>query len=160
MKTLTDLMKTDLVTIPADMPIPELARLLSRRMISGAPVVDDRGTLVGVVSLSDVAAWSATGQPARLQSGRRNLYYSDLEVEDYLVGSFTVEDFGPMGVVRDIMTPAVYSLPETSTVLEAAELMRRSHVHRVLVTREGKAVGIVTTMDLVGELARLLASQG
>lgn len=159
MKRVKDIMQAEVVTVPADMPIPELAGLLSRRMISGAPVVEADGKLLGVVSLSDIAAWSATGRAARLEAARKNLYYSDAELEDYLVGFFTVDDFGPDGVVRDIMTPAVYSLSEDATLLEAAELMKRARIHRVLVTRDGQAVGIVSTMDLVIELTDLLAAK-
>jgi CBS domain-containing protein len=150
MKMLKDLMNRELITVPPDMPVAELAGLLSNRMISGAPVVDEQGQVIGVVSLSDVAAFSASGR-ANLQAGR-DMYYSVPEMEDYLVGFFTVDDLSAGATARDIMTPAVYALGEEATVLEAAEMMRASRIHRIIVTHEGRPVGIVTTMDLVGVL--------
>jgi len=150
MKTLNDLMNRDLVTVPPDMPVSELAGLLSTRMISGAPVVDGSGKVIGVVSLSDIAAFSASGR-AGLQTDR-DMYYSVPEMEDYLVGFFTVDDFSPGATVRDIMTPAVYTLGQEATMLEAAEMMRAARIHRIIVTQDGQPVGIVTTMDLVGAL--------
>jgi CBS domain-containing protein len=136
MKKLKDLMNRDLVTVPPDMPVSELAGLLSTRMISGAPVVDEAGKVVG---------------RAGLQTDR-DMYYSVPEMEDYLVGFFTVDDFSPGATVRDIMTPAVYTLGQEATILEAAEMMRAARIHRIIVTQEGHPQGIVTTMDLVGAL--------
>lgn len=154
MKTLKDVMKRDVITVPPDMPVSELAGLLTNRMISGAPVVDASGQVLGVVSLSDVAGFSATGRTG-LETDR-NLYYGVPEMEDYLVGFFTVHDLAPEATVADIMTSAVYTLGEGATVLEAADLMRSSRIHRILVTEEGRPTGIVTTMDLVGALCDLL----
>ncbi len=50
------------------------------------------------------------------------------------------------------MTPAIDSVSEDATVSEVASRMLDSHVHRLLVTRDGKPVGIVTTSDLLGLL--------
>ena len=55
-------------------------------------------------------------------------------------------------VVREIMTPAVYSVPEDTPVSRIAETMIDSHIHRVLVTRGEQVVGIVTSSDLLGLL--------
>jgi CBS domain-containing protein len=151
MKKLKDLMTRDLVVVPPDMPVSELAGLLSTRMISGAPVVDAEGKVIGVVSLSDIAAFSASGQGG-LQTDRDNMYYSVPEMEDYLVGFFTVTDLSPGATVRDIMTPAVYNLGQEATILEAADMMRAARIHRIIVTQDGHPQGIVTTMDLVGAL--------
>jgi signal-transduction protein with cAMP-binding, CBS, and nucleotidyltransferase domain len=98
----------------------------------------------------DIAAFSASGR-AGLQTDR-DMYYSVPEMEDYLVGFFTVDDFSPGATVRDIMTPAVYTLGQEATILEAAEMMRAARIHRIIVTQEGHPQGIVTTMDLVGAL--------
>ena len=56
--TAADLMIRDVVTIPADLPLQEAARLLSRTQISGAPVVDSQGKCVGVLSATDFLRWS------------------------------------------------------------------------------------------------------
>jgi len=54
--------------------------------------------------------------------------------------------------VRDIMTPALVSVTEDATVSEVASKMLDGHVHRLLVTREGQPLGIITTSDLLGLL--------
>ena len=54
--------------------------------------------------------------------------------------------------VADIMTPRVYTVKEDATVSEIASLMLKGHLHRLLVTREDRAVGIITTSDLLGLL--------
>ena len=54
--------------------------------------------------------------------------------------------------VGDIMNPKIYSVTEDATVSEVASLMLKGHLHRLLVTREDRAVGILTTSDLLGLL--------
>ena len=50
------------------------------------------------------------------------------------------------------MNPKIYSVKEDATVSEIASLMLKGHIHRLLVTREDRAVGIITTSDLLGLL--------
>ena len=53
-------------------------------------------------------------------------------------------------LVKDIMTPTVFSVGEDATVAEIASVMLRGHLHRLLVTRDERPVGIVSTSDLLG----------
>ena len=48
------------------------------------------------------------------------------------------------------MNPKIYSVREDATVSEIATLMLNGHIHRLLVTREDRAVGVITTSDLLG----------
>ena len=50
------------------------------------------------------------------------------------------------------MNPKIYSVKEDATVSEIASMMLKGHIHRLLVTREDRAVGIITTSDLLGLL--------
>ena len=52
--------------------------------------------------------------------------------------------------VGEIMTPTVFSVGEDASVSEIASLMLRGHLHRLLVTRDERPVGIVSTSDLLG----------
>jgi CBS domain-containing protein len=54
--------------------------------------------------------------------------------------------------VASIMNPRIYSVREDATVSEIASMMLKGHLHRLLVTREDRAVGIITTSDLLGLL--------
>jgi predicted transcriptional regulator len=147
--TASDLMTPGVLTVLNDMTVRELAGFLMENEISGAPVADAQGRLVGVVSLADIAAVASgesrgTGEEGSSFFGRD--WEDGLEEED-------VEDLPLDGVhVADIMNPKIYSVREDATVPEIASLMLNGHLHRLLVTREDRAVGIITTSDLLGLL--------
>jgi CBS domain-containing protein len=146
--TASDLMNPEVLTVQTDMTVRELASFLIDNEISGAPVADAEGRLVGVVSLADIAA-AATGEDRSGEDGSGyfgRAWDDSLEEED-------VEDLPLDGMrVADIMTPRVYSVKEDATVSEIASLLLKQHLHRLLVTREDRAVGIITTSDLLGLL--------
>ena len=122
--TAGDLMNPRILAVPFDMPIQDLAAFLLDHEITGAPVKDEEGLLIGVVSLVDLAAVVA-------------------EQDD--------ENEGPE-LVADIMSDGVIGVDENAPVTEVAERMLKDHLHRVLVLRDGEAVGIVSTSDLLGLL--------
>ena len=147
--TASDLMNPEVLTVQTDTTVRELASFLIDNEISGAPVADGEGRLVGVVSLADIAA-AATGEA---RSGEDGSGYFGRAWEDDSLDEEDVEDLHLDGMrVADIMTPQVYSVKEDATVSEVASLMLKGHIHRLLVTREDRAVGIITTSDLLGLL--------
>lgn len=123
--TAGDLMNPELLTLPDDMTVAEAAGFLLENEISGAPVEDQNGEIVGVVSLVDIVSSALSPD-------------GEADLEDLLVA--------------DIMTPEVTAVSEDATVAEVATAMLNGHVHRLLVTREGNAVGLVSTSDLLGLL--------
>jgi CBS domain-containing protein len=141
--TAGDLMNPEILTVDADMTVRELAAFLVENEISGAPVQDDEGRIVGVVSLVDVAAVHSESEEG------------DAESSPFGAGG-EGESNGDGGrdnlMVADVMTPMVYSVTEDATVSEVASAMLKGHLHRVLVTREDRAVGIISTSDLLGLL--------
>lgn len=142
--TAGDLMNPEILTVDADMTVRELAAFLVENEISGAPVQDDEGRIVGVVSLVDVAAVHSEGDDDAQRTGL-----------PFARGHASEPD-GDGGrdslTVADIMTPMVYSVTEDAQVSEVASAMLKGHLHRVLVTREDRAVGIISTSDLLGLL--------
>jgi CBS domain-containing protein len=79
-----------------------------------------------------------------------------VDARKHLVGVVSVTDIveqrvesEPGTLVRDIMTPTVYTIPEDTPVSEVARTMIAGRIHRLFVTREGHVVGIVTTLDLL-----------
>jgi CBS domain-containing protein len=155
-----EVMSRDVVMVRDDMTLQEVATFLTENQISGAPVEDPEGRLVGVVSLSDVAR--ATSEQSHLEAERPRTERPSVPVPDYYLRgwerrltveeleSFQVEDPGLL--VSEIMTPRVHSVDAGTPVSDAARMMREAHIHRVLVTSHGKVVGIVTTSDLLGLL--------
>lgn len=152
--TAGDVMNPNVLTVPEDMTVEELAGFLVENEISGAPVVDPAGRLVGVVSVTDLARSVAQGTDPAGRPG------PDFFVSEWS-GTPRPDQIGelrfgqqPEMRVRDIMTPAVYSVDEQTPVPEVAETLIKSHIHRLLVTRGERVVGIVTTSDLLGLLVR------
>ena len=149
--TVKDLMSTDIMTVPDDMTIDDVARYLIEHEISGTPVVDEQGHLVGVVSMTDIGRNVA--EPPEVGSSGRAGFDRDDEAE------FTLEDLGQKYVeeraatARDVMTPAVHQIPVTASVAEVARRMVEQHVHRLVVTQGKEPIGIVTSMDLLKMIA-------
>jgi CBS domain-containing protein len=191
--TAADLMNPKVLAVRDDLTLRELAAFLIRNQITGAPVEDGSGRLVGVVSMVDIAeavlaarasgaaegddggegegegegedAGEGAGEgPREVETARRGAgsffaardWEKEADEEDFEELGLARDDLQGVPaadlLVRDIMTPAVYSVPEDATVSEVASRMLDSHVHRLLVLREGRPVGIVTTSDLLGLL--------
>jgi len=147
-----DLMNEEVVTVGLDWTARQVAEFLTSQQISGAPVVDERGHVVGVISLSDLARSEAEGGrliPDGSDPGYWVRGWEDKVSADELRGLHVEED-GPM--VRDLMNPAVFSVDEETPVSDVARSMIDARIHRVLVTRGRKIVGIVSSTDLLGLL--------
>ena len=91
-------------------------------------------------------------EPSEFESSRGSEYYRDLADE-------TLEDFGQRyieqsaAIVRDVMTPVIHQVSATASVAEAARVMVREHIHRLVVTQGKEPVGIITSMDLLRVVA-------
>lgn len=149
--TASDLMNPRVLTVSRELRVSELANFLVAHDISGAPVVDGSGKLVGVVSLSDIAEVLADDDE---EDGDRGTAFFASEWDEGLSPE-EIEELPPDAgelTVDDIMTPGVFTVGEETTVSEIAGTMIASHVHRLLVTREDRVVGIISTSDLLGLL--------
>ena len=150
-RNVKDLMNPDIMTVADDMTTDELARYLIEREISGAPVVDSQGHLIGVVSMTDIGRNIA--EPADFASSRNSGFYRDDAAD------LTLEDLGQRYVeeravtVRDIMTPVIHEVPVTASVAEVARIMIEKHIHRLVVTQGKEPVGIIASMDLLKMVA-------
>ena len=150
--TAADLMNPRVLTVREDLTVRELANVLVENEISGAPVEDGSGKLVGVVSLTDIAA--ALADDEEETEGERGDFFLS-EWEDDGMSREEIEELGldeAELTVVDIMTPEVFTVREDTPVSEIAEAMIQNHVHRILVTREVRVVGIISTSDLLGLL--------
>jgi len=143
-----DVMTAEILSVREDLAVPELASFLAENNITGAPVLDGSGKFVGVVSVTDIAESEAT--PGDWEPGDR--------VAPGERGGLHVENGGRQ--VRDIMTPTVYTVSEDTPVSELAHAMITGRVHRLFVTRKGRVVGIVTSLDLLSLLCEGAAPPG
>ncbi|HEY7442822.1 MAG TPA: CBS domain-containing protein [Vicinamibacterales bacterium] len=148
-----DVMNPDIMTVADDMTTDELVQYLAEREISGAPVVDGQGHLIGVVSMTDIGRHLA--EPSDFAPSRPPDFYNDTD-------EVTLEDLGQRYVeeraatVRDVMTPVIYQVEVTAPVAEAARIMIEHHIHRLVVTQGKEPVGIITSIDLLRVVAEQL----
>ena len=134
-----DIMRTEIVTIRPDATLPELARLLRDRNVSGVPVVDEDGDVLGTVSVTDL------------------LWLSDrILVTPTAPADGAGSDRLGGRTVREVMTPDAFGVPPDAGVDELVEFFSRTGLHRALVLEGSRVVGIVSITDLLG----LLAGQG
>jgi len=144
-----DLMTTNLVTIPPDAPLEALARVLSERGISGAPVVDADGALLGMVTESDLIRRLAAKEDAP-KSWVLGLLASAAEQAARFARTHGHR-------ARDVMTTDIASVTEDTSIEHVAHIIEEKKIRRVPVLRDGKLVGVVSRSDLI---RALLAAPG
>jgi|FaiFalFF_MnMetaG_3_1042247.scaffolds.fasta_scaffold12518_2 CBS domain-containing protein len=135
-----DVMTTPVYTVRPETPVPEVARLLVERHISGAPVVDETGRLVGIVTEADLLPKEAgpAGLPLTALLGPE----APPEVREHLRRYRG-------RVVREVMTREVVTATEDTPVQQLAALMLRKQVNRIPIVRGERVVGIVTRNDVL-----------
>jgi CBS domain-containing protein len=122
-RTVGEAMTPDPISILETTSLAEAAKILDARKITGLPVVDPEGTVVGVLSQTDLVR-------ARANS--------------HLVSSW------PGLPVGQIMTRPALTIAGTATLEEAARVMEERRVHRLVVTDEAATpIGIISTSDLL-----------
>jgi len=145
----TRIMTRFVVTVPPSATMTEVARTLAQHAISGVPVCEADGTLVGIITEGDLV------RPLmRSQERRRDWWLRHLAEGNDLAPEFLDYVSATRKTARELMRPDVITVNETASVGDIAELMTTKDIKRVPVVRDGKLVGIVTRADLVKMLAR------
>jgi CBS domain-containing protein len=149
-----DVMQTHLVTVEPELPLIDVHRLFVEEEITGAPVVDETGRLVGVISGTDLLR--AVGEEHDSARSEPNYFREWLEFSgpDWAGAPSDFQDRLATLTVADAMTPGGITVTPETPAGEVAALMRRHRVHRVLVVEGDLLVGILTTFDLIGLLEK------
>ena len=142
-----DIMTSSVVTATPDMTIHDAARLFVDNRISGMPVIDATGQLVGIVSQGDLLhrVENGTGH------GKRKWWLDLLLSSSREQAARYVKEHGH--VVGDVMCEQVISITEDMPLQQIADLMERRHLKRVPVLKDSKLVGIVSRSNLIRALA-------
>jgi predicted transcriptional regulator len=156
-----DAMQLHLVCVVPEMTVRELTRVLLENSISGAPVVDEVGKVLGVVSATDILRLGAAEPEIPSGQVEWNPLLPATEIEADADSSWEADiDFtAPTGspaegafdtcTVRDIMTPVAFTVRPIDTAATAVSMMRRGRVHRLLVMEDGFLHGIITPFDIL-----------
>ena len=148
--TVKEVMTSPVLTVREDWSLDELTDYLIANNVSGAPVESVSGEVVGVVSMTDIVRYANV--PIREGTVRG--------VHDYflnsLMGEYAIEELRSFRVdtshqvtVKDLMTQMVFAVDEDATVQQAAEMMIKGNIHRLLVTSGKQVVGIAAALDLL-----------
>ena len=132
------LMTTDVVTVPPETALKDVARLLDEHRFSGVPVCDDDKHVLGVVSETDIVR-----QEQGLAPERGRVFRWLVEPKGDSAGTV-----GARTAFEAMTSPAITVAPITD-VARAARLMVEKNVNRLPVVEHGQIVGIVTRADLV-----------
>jgi len=130
-----EVMSSPVVTVPPDMPLKEVAKLLVTHGISAVPVVD-AGELVGLLSEADLVPLELVPDP------RAHL------------APLPEASQPALRIASEAMTREVIALPEEADVADAGRLMLERRIKSIPVVRGRRVVGIVARRDLLEVLAR------
>ena len=136
-----EVMTTEVASIRDTATIKEAAGALVDRRVSGLPVVDDAGAVVGVISEADFVR--AAGHSGALRNLLTRLFDPGPDRSDSSIGK-----------VRDVMTSPARTITPHEPVSRAAALMGKWGVNRLPVVDRGQLVGIISRADIVGLYTR------
>jgi len=179
MLTLHDIMSIEVKSLAPDMTLRDVMEFLTSEHIGGAPVVSGE-RVVGVLSVTDLLdfvsttpgppttgnegadwlepspedTWSGAEEPGAAYFGD---YWADVgvQVDERFRATTSPEwDVFEEHVVSELMTRRLCELPPETGLQEAAELMLKSGIHRVLVTEDDRLIGVASTTDIVKAVAQ------
>jgi len=127
-----DHMSTNLITFHPKDTIDHVITVLTRKHISGAPVVDDNGALVGMISEGDC-------------------------LKEIIKGQYTNTPKFP-GTVEDQMTKEVITMPPDISIFDAADQFLTLRIRRFPVVKNGELLGQISVSDIIRAMPKLKAS--
>jgi len=119
----SDVMVKDVITVTESMPLKDVARMFVEKKITGAPVVNAEGDLVGVISETDIIRKTTS------------------------IGAWSPSTVG------QIMTRPAVTVSPNETLQRVCEMMYNRRIHRVVVAEGARIKGILTTMDILRAIA-------
>ena len=119
----SDVMVKEVITVTESMPLKDVARMFIDKKITGAPVVNVEGELVGVISETDIIRKTTS------------------------IGAWSPSTVG------QIMTRPAVTVSPDETLQRVFEMMYNRRIHRVVVAEGPRIKGIVTTMDILRAIA-------
>lgn len=143
----SDIMATEVITVGPEASVQEVAEILDKHRISGVPVVDARGRVVGIVSEGDLLRRAETG------TGHAHSWWLKLLMGREGLATEYVREHSRK--IADLMSREVITAAPDTPVSEIAEILERNRIKRVPIVKDGRLVGIVSRANLLHALASL-----
>jgi CBS domain-containing protein len=144
----SDVMVRNVVTVSPDTDVADAIKLLAEHDVSALPVLDDAGSLVGMLSEADLIHRVEIGTEKR-----RPWWQEAVTGASTLAADFAKSHGKKAG---EVMATGVISVSEDTPLAEIAALLERKGIKRVPVVKDGKLVGIVSRSNLVQALASVV----
>jgi CBS domain-containing protein len=149
-ETVREIMDTDPVTVGADAPVEEVVRVMREHELPGVPVMGADGGLVGIITEADMVLPDDQGDlhiPHYINLFGGTIFLEPLSrFEQRLRKAFAAK-------ASDMMTADPDWVAPDTSVREAARLIHESGHNRLPVVEDGRLVGVVTRVDVLGALA-------
>lgn len=147
-----DIMTRNVISISPDESIMKAARLMLQNRISGLPVIDLNGELMGIVTEGDFLRRGELGTQRRRPKWLEFIVGPGRLAEEYVHSAGRKVD--------EIMTTDPVTASEDDSLEKVVEVMERRHVKRLPVTRAGHVVGIISRSNLMHALASFARETG
>lgn len=133
-----EIMTEKVVTVKGDTEIKEAARLLSENRISGLPVIDNNGRVIGLVTEADILASAGIKREHRFMHILKHLFGEP--VPSGRKGEY----------VKDIMTSPAITTSADAEIREVAKILDEKRIKRLpVVDKEGRLIGIISRADII-----------
>ena len=147
-ETAKDIMTRKVIVVKKDMRVNDLIELFLKNKISCAPVVDRKKKLVGIVTKTDILSrFMNFDLDFTLKVGLKDILESHPDLSEIKVSSETESKAG------QIMTLNPITASENTAIEKLAEVMIENGIHRLIIKKVGKIVGIVSTLDMLYYIA-------
>ena len=140
-----DVMVSNVITVGVNASIGEVAAILLNNNISGAPVVGEKGELVGIVSEGDLIRRPETG------TSKRHSWWLELLSNERTLAAEYIKSHSRK--VADVMTSDVITAKPDTPLGEIAAMLERNRIKRVPIVEGGKIVGLVSRANILQALA-------
>jgi len=140
-------MTRKIITVEKDTPVSELAELLWEKKISGVPVVDENGKLLGVVTESDLIDQNKKVHIPTVMTILDSMIFLENPAKlDKELKKMTGTTVG------DIYTSEIVTVNNDTPVYEVATIMANKNLHTLPVVENGKLVGVIGKADIIRNL--------
>ena len=147
MMQVRDVMTRGVISVEPEESILIAARLMLQHRVSGLPVVDGKGALVGIVTEGDFLRRGEIGTARRRPKWLEFIVGPGRLAEEYVHSSGRK--------VAEIMTPNPYTIDADASLETVVEVMERRRIKRLPVVRDGRLIGIISRANLMHALASL-----